>query len=98
MKIINSMEKKYNSEMIMDYNSLRNMIEENYNDYEFIDFLWAHLSNNPNIVVGILEPVGGDKYRFTYRLLSDSTKFYNHTYSLKDIGSNIRRCCGYFKQ
>lgn len=80
----------------MDYITLREMIKENCDEYEFVEFLWAHLSNNPNIVVGLLEPVEYDKYCFKYRFIGDS-KIYSHNYSLAEIAMNIKRRCGYFK-
>ena len=98
MKIITSSNKSYNSKMIMDYNSLRSMMAECSEDYEFVEFLWAHMSNNPNIVIGFIEPAETvDKYVFKYKFGKDQT-MYSHTYSLKDIAMNIRKTCGYFNE
>jgi hypothetical protein len=98
MKIITSCNKSYNSKMIMDYNSLRSMIAECFEDYEFVEFLWAHMSNNPNIIIGFIEPSETvDRYVFKYKFGKDQT-VYSHTYSLKDIESNIRKTCGYFNE
>jgi hypothetical protein len=98
MKIITSCNKSYNSKMIMDYNSLRSMIAECSEDYEFVEFLWAHMSNNPNIIIGFIEPSETvDRYVFKYKFGKDQT-VYSHTYSLKDIASKIRKTCGYFNE
>ena len=71
---------------------LKEMINQSYDDYEFVDFLWAHLSNNPNIVVGLLEIVDGDKYCFHYRFLGNS-EIYSHTYTLRELMTYVRRRC-----
>lgn len=96
MKIIISCNKSYNSKMIMSYKALKEVIDQSKDDYEFVEFLWAHLSNNPNIVVGLLEIVNGDKYCFKYRFLGNQ-EIYSHTYTLGEIAANVKRRCGYFK-
>ena len=96
MKIVISCNKAYNSKMIMSFSSLKELINQSHEDYEFVEFLWAHLSNNPNIVVGLLEIVDEDKYCFKYRFLGNP-EVYSHTYTLKEIAANIKRRCGYFK-
>ena len=92
MKIVISGNRNYNSRMIMTPYRLKDMIKQSYDDYEFVEFLWAHLSNNPNIVVGLLEIVDGDKYCFHYRFLGDS-EIYTHTYTLGEIMTYVRRRC-----
>ena len=81
--------------MIMSFSSLKDMINQSYNHYEFVEFLWAHMSNNPNIVVGLLEIVDDHLYCFKYRFLGNSEVF-SHTYSLGEIATNVKRRCGYF--
>lgn len=80
----------------MSFGKLKDMIKQSYEDYEFVEFLWAHLSNNPNIIVGLLEIIDGDKYCFRYRFIGNN-EVYSHTYTLKEIATNVKRRCGYFK-
>jgi hypothetical protein len=95
MKIVISSNKTYNSKMILSPHRLKDMIKESYNDYEFVEFLWAHLSNNPNIVVGLLDIVNDDKYCFHYRFLGNP-ELYSHTYTLGEVFTNVRRRCECF--
>ena len=95
-KIYISKGDNYNSKMFMDYKSLREMLEIHSGDYEFIEFLWEHISNNKNLIIGFIEPVNNDRYCFKYRHI-DSQKIYQYTCSLSDIALHIRRKCGRFK-
>jgi hypothetical protein len=92
-KIILSRNRAYNSKMIMSPKNLKEMISDSYDDYEFVEFLWEHLSNNPNIIVGLLEITDSGKYCFQYRFVDDN-KIYFHTYTLSEIMCNVRRRCG----
>ena len=79
--------------MITTPYTLKEMINQSHDDYEFVEFLWSHLSNNPNIVVGFLEIIDGNKYCFKYRFVGNP-EVYSHTYTLSEVMTNVRRRCG----
>ena len=97
MKIVLSCNRKYNSRMILSLNGLKEQINNNYSDYEFVQFLWSHLSNNPNIIVGLIEIIDNDKYCFKYRFLGNN-EVYSHTYTLEEILMYVKRRCLLYKK
>ena len=94
MKIIKSRYGSYNSKMLMTLNRLKSMFENSMEDREFINFIWDHISNNPNLKVEEILP-DNNSVIFVYRFLQDKS-VYRQQLSYNQIGSMIKKKCGYF--